>query len=128
MRRAEIVREGKQHVVVPLHASTEALEVALAGQMEHRGTRPPEALDGQLVQAPRPLASAEDDEHRPVGRKAEQPTTFSAGHGPRAGGDRPARDLVLRPALALDRKREEDALRERGRQAVRETDMRIGLH
>ena len=96
--------------------------------MEHRGARLPEALDGQLVQAERALAPAEDDEHRPGRRKAEQLASRIARHGARAGRDRPSRDPVLRPALALDREREEDALGEGGRQPVRETDMRVGFH
>ena len=110
-----------------MHLRAEALVVALAGHVQHG--RPPVAvrLDGEVVQAARAGERAEEREHGPVLGQAEATTALVLRDAAMLGGHGPAGDAVLRAVAAGDLVREEDAPRERRREAVREPEVGVGL-
>ena len=90
--------------------------------------RPRQSLDGELVQAVRSLATAEDEQHgaaRPARPKRCAPRP--AVDRPRAPPGSAGRHAVLPPSRPAIGKREEDALRERRGEPVGETEMGVGL-
>src|SRR5919204_655310 len=76
--------------------------------------------DGGLAQDVSAQRAAEDEQDGPGRRQPEDAPALLARRRPRARRNRPAGDAVLRAIAALDRKREEDAPRERYRQPVGE--------
>ena len=73
-RGAEVVRRRDEHVVVPAHARTHRRVVALARDVQHRRAALAERVDGELVQRLRSRETAEDREHRCIGRQPEAGT------------------------------------------------------
>ncbi len=87
-----------------------------------------EALHGELVQAPRPLAPAEHEEHGIVVEVEAGACVFRRERRAGDARDRPAGDAVLRALPAPDREGQEHAARERRGQPVRQPEVRVGLH
>ena len=91
------------------------------------GPGAPNASTANSFSARAPERAAEDEQHRPVRGEPEDAPRLGSRQRPRARRERPARHAVLRAVAAVDRKREEDALRERRRKPVREPEVRVGL-
>ncbi len=87
-----------------------------------------EGVERELVQEPCAERAAEDQQHRANLGQAEQASAFRLGDRSRPRRDRSPRHPVLRAVASVDRERQEDPARERRRQAVRQTEVRVGLH
>jgi hypothetical protein len=86
-----------------------------------------EGVDGSLVQSPGPLASADDEDDRPLMRQPEARTRLLAVDHASARGNRTADDAILVALEPVDREREEHAFREGRRETVREAKIRVRL-
>ena len=87
---------------------------------------PNASIIGSLIERA-PASAPGDEQHRAVGRQLEDLARLVLRDRARAGRDRPADDAEARLVPALERVGEEDALRERKRQPVREPEVRVGL-
>ncbi len=126
-RRAELVRRLHEHVVLSVDTVAQALVVALAGDVEHSGAGVAVRRHGEVVQAARAGERAEDRDHRPGRGQAEAPPALGLAEASMSRRHRPSRDAVLGAVTSWDLVGEKDAARERSGEAVRETEMRVGL-
>ena len=125
---AELVGERHELVVRAGDSILQPLELALAREVEDCGTRSAEAFDDDVVQARRSLAPAVHEQDARARRQVEHAASFRLRCRAIAGRDRAAGHAVLRSLTPLDGKREEDPLRERRREPVGETEVRVCLH
>ena len=88
-RRAELVGERHEPVVVAPHATAQRLVVALAAQVQHGGPAAPNASTTSSFRLARALAAAEDEQHARSRRQVED-----------RGGPRPARSRGFAPGSA----------------------------
>ncbi len=135
-RVAEVIREGEEAVPGPGHAGRELGVVALAGKVQHgrhalrRVVARREGLERRLVQPPGALAAARDEHDGPLLREPEpapRPRAVLLLCDQRASRHGAPDDPVLPTRPTGERIGEEDALRERGGEAVREPELRVGL-
>ena len=124
---AELGGRRHEHVVAPVHATAQALVVALAGDVQYRRALVAVGVDGEVVEAARAGERAEEGDHRCLPGQVETATAFFLRDAAMVGRHRPAGDAVLRAVAPRDAVGEEDAARERRRQPVGESEMRIRL-
>ena len=118
---------GTQPVVGPRHAVAQRLEVALAGEVEHRRSLGPSCSTTSSFRLRAPWLPPKTSSTGPsAGSSKRRRPSSRAVTRERAGTGRPV-TTELRRRLAHDRKREEDAPRERRRQPVGEAEVRVGL-
>ena len=126
-RLPEPLRRRQQHVVRPADSRSESREVPLAGDVQDSRAAFSVRVHGEFVEGLRACEPAEHGDHGAVRRQAEYGPARSALRTQVVRGNGPADDAVLRAVPARDLVGEEDAAHERRGEAVRETEMRIGL-
>src|SRR6266498_5703390 len=127
-RGPKLLREREEAVVRTHDPRQQLVVVARPAKVENRRTGGCEGLQRELVQQPRAKRSAEHEQHRTHLGQTEDMTRFRLRNHSRPLRNRPPRHPILLTATALDRKRQEDATGERRRQAVRQTQVRVGFH
>jgi len=123
----EAVRVRHQHVAAAMHPRRQAGVVSLPRDVQHAGAAVAPGSHRHLVERGRAREGAEDGDDRLVRPEAEVLPRLRPVRTDMRQRDRPADDLHLAAAAAGNLVGEEELLRKRGGEPVREAEVRVGL-